>query len=348
MAARAAADELARRQGRDLQLRRVAARYMREHVRLKRKPNTIEFYRHVIAAHILPALGKMDIREISRQDVARVHTRLSSKPAMANRVVAVLGAIYGWAEAIELCPEGLRRPTYKVEKYRENVKERFLSIEELQRLGDAIRRAETTGIPWEPKPEGKMKHAPRPENRLVRIDSEAAAALRLLIFTGARLREILRLEWKFIDLDRGLLRLPDSKTGPKTIILNSAARAVLVGMKPRGPFVFPGESLGGKPQPRTDLKRPWRLVKTAAGLDDLRIHDLRHSFASVGAADGLGLVIVGKLLGHKQASTTERYAHLDNDPLRKASDAIAGKIAAAMGEQPAGNEAEIIPFRQGA
>ncbi|MDF1600372.1 site-specific integrase [Mesorhizobium sp. YIM 152430] len=265
---------------------------------------------------------------------------------MANRVVAVLGAIYGWAEAIELCSEGLRRPTYKVEKYRENVKERFLSIEELQRLGDAIRRAETTGIPWEPKPEGKMKHAPRPENRLVRIDGEAAAALRLLIFTGARLREILRLEWKFIDLDRGLLRLPDSKTGPRTIILNSAARAVLVGMKPRGPFVFPGESLDGKQQPRTDLKRPWRLVKSAAGLDDLRIHDLRHSFASVGAADGLGLVIVGKLLGHKQASTTERYAHLDNDPLRKASDAIAGKIAAAMGEEPAAGSAEIIPIER--
>jgi integrase len=201
-------------------------------------------------------------------------------------------------------------------------------------------------VAWEPKATGKVKHAPKAENRFTKIDPGAAAALRLLIFTGARLREILNLEWQFVDLDRGLLRLRDSKTGPKTILLNPPARAVLAGMEKLGQFVFPGESRDGRQQPRTDLKRPWRLVTKAAGLEGVRIHDLRHSFASVGAGDGHGLLIVGKLLGHTQASTTERYAHLDADPLRKASDAIAGRIASAMGEAPSEPAAEIIPLVQ--
>jgi integrase len=167
-----------------------------------------------------------------------------------------------------------------------------------------------------------------------------------LLFTGARLREILNLDWSAVDLERGLLRLRDSKTGAKIIILNAPARAVLAGLPWRGKYVFPGEGRDGKEQPRTDLKRPWRLVCKAAGLEGVRIHDLRHSFASVGAGDGHGLTIVGKLLGHAHASTTERYSHLADDPLRKASDAIATKIAEAMGEAPAEPAAEVIPIRR--
>lgn len=341
-----AAEEKEQKLARDLRIDRLAARFMREHVRAKRKAATDSFYRHIIVNYIFPAFKKRDAREITRAEVTKLHVSLADRPATANRVLSVFSAIYGYAEKVDLLPENIRRPTYKVEKFKETAKERFLSIAELERLGVAIRQAETVGIPWEPNPVGKTKHAPKAENRFTKIDSEAAAALRLLIFTGARLREILNLEWEFVDLDRGLLRLRDSKTGPKTIILNAPARAVLAGLHRRGKYVFPGEGRDGKEQPRTDLKRPWRLVCRAAGLEGVRIHDLRHSFASVGAGDGHGLVIVGKLLGHKRAETTLRYAHLDADPLRKATDAIATRIAAAMGEAPAEPAAEVIPIRR--
>lgn len=346
-AARAAA-ERERRSARDLRMNRLAARFMRDHVRVKLKQGSVDFYRHVVAAHILPALGKMDARHISRADVTALHNSLADRPAMANRVATVLSAIYGWAERLDLLPIDFRRPTFRLEKFKEHEKERFLTVAELRRLGEAIRQAEAIGIPWNPNPNGKTKHAPKAENRLTKIDPDAAAALRLLLFTGARLREILHLEWQFVDLERGLLRLRDSKTGPKTILLNSPARAVLVRLHQRGRYVFPGEGKNGREQPRADLKRPWRLVCKAAELEGVRIHDLRHSFASVGAADGHGLVVVGALLGHADASTTQRYAKVAPDPLRQAADAIAGKIAAAIGEgEPPDRSGTVVPIRGG-
>lgn len=347
-AAKAAAEaEDARRTA--LRLDTLARRFMAEHVALKRKGTTEAFYRHVLDAHILPTLGDRDAREITRQDVAALHAALADRATMANRVVAVLGALYGWAEKMEIMPEGTRNPTAKLEKFKERARDRFLTVDELARVGEAIRTAETVGIAWEPDPEKQSKHAPSPENRRVKIAPEAAAALRLLLFTGARLREILHLEWSSVDVERGLLRLRDSKTGPKTIVLNSPARAVLAGLSRIGRYVIPGEITtaddGNRVEkPRADLKRPWALVQRAAGLSGVRIHDLRHSFASVGAGDGHGLAVVGKLLGHTQARTTERYAHLDADPLRRASDAIAERIAAAMGEAPAPRSADVVPL----
>jgi integrase len=162
----------------------------------------------------------------------------------------------------------------------------------------------------------------------------------LLIFTGARLREILGLKWNYVDFERGLLLLPDSKTGPKTIVLNAPALAILSELPRIGDFVIVGDN---PDMPRHDLNRPWRLVSQRAGIDGVRLHDLRHTHASVGAGAGLGLPIIGKLLGHSQASTTQRYAHLDADPLRRASEHIAGHIAAAMGET-VGARAKILPF----
>lgn len=152
------------------------------------------------------------------------------------------------------------------------------------------------------------------------------------MFTGARLREILHLRWEHVDLERGLLFLPDSKTGKKTITLNAPAMLVLRSMDRFGACVIPGAN----PElPRADLKKPWMAVTAAAALEGLRIHDLRHSFASVGAGAGLGLPIVGKLLGHTQAATTQRYAHLDADPIRLAADRIGATIAAALDSRPA-------------
>jgi integrase len=221
----------------------------------------------------------------------------------------------------------MANPTSGIEKFREQVRERFLSESELLRLGEAIREAETVGIPW--IKQSKSKHAPKLENRTTNIGPHAAAALRLLIFTGARLREILDLRWDYVDLQRGLLFLPDSKTGKKTIVLGAAALAVLENLPRVGKFVIAGTD---NDKPRADLQRPWALVSERADLAGLRLHDLRHSFASVGAGSGFGLPVIGKLLGHSNSKTTERYAHLAADPLRRASDVISGAIAKAMGE----------------
>jgi integrase len=195
-------------------------------------------------------------------------------------------------------------------------------------------KAETIGLPYEvDQVNPKSKHAPKEANRRTIIGPHAAAALRLLIFTGARLREVLHLEWEQVDFERGLLLLPTSKTGKKTIVLNGPALAVLSGLPRIGVYVIAGTSAGEEDErPRADLKKPWKAISKRAGLDGVRIHDLRHTHASVGAGAGLGLPVIGKLLGHTQAATTQRYAHLDADPLRKASERIADHLALAMGE----------------
>lgn len=151
------------------------------------------------------------------------------------------------------------------------------------------------------------------------------------MLTGCRLREILHLRWADGDFERGMLLLPDSKTGRKTMVLGAAAVEVLSKLPRLGSHVFPGATGDA---PRNDLKRPWSLITRRAGLRGLRVHDLRHSYASIAAGVGLGLPIIGKLLGHTQASTTQRYAHLADDPVRRASEMISTAIAGAIGAQP--------------
>jgi integrase len=234
--------------------------------------------------------------------------------------------MYAFAGRSGIVPQSAN-PARGIDKFQESCRERFLTGEELERLGRAIREAETAGTPWtvdETKP--TAKHVPK-EKRSTRIAPSAAAALRLLLFTGCRLREILNLRWEHVDFERGCLFLPDSKTGRKTIILNAPALAVLNCLQQFGPYVVPGND---PEQPRHDLKRPWDAVTKRAGLIGVRLHDLRHTYASFGAGGGLGLPIIGRLLGHSHTATTARYAHLDNDPLRRASEHIGGRIAAAL------------------
>lgn len=314
-----------------------------------RKPRTIELYRGLWANHLLPTLGSTVARSLTAGDVVRMHRVVGQNHrSTANRLVILLAHFYEWAQRAGHVPKG-HNPARGIQKFREEGRERYLSVEELARLGAAIRKAETEGVVWLPtdfsKP--KAKHAPkRAECRLTKIDRHAAAALRLLIFTGARLREILHLRWSEVDLDRGLLFLPDSKSGKKPIVLSAAAILILDGMKkaaveeakaiqasvdaPLSPYVFP--SADDLKRPKADLKRPWALVLREAGLLGLRLHDLRHTFASVGAGASMGLPIIGKLLGHADTKTTARYAHLDASPLRRASDEIGASIAVAMGE----------------
>jgi integrase len=276
-------------------------------------------------------------------DLAKLHHQLKPHPYQANRMLAVVGSLYSFAARRRILPVGFN-PARGIEKYSERGRERFLGAEELNRLGEAIREAETSGLPYvvdEAKP--KAKHAPKEKNRRTRIGPHAAAAIRLLIFTGARLREILHLRWEHVDFERGLLLLADSKTGKKAIVLNAPALDVLANLPRIGSYVIAGEKAGTKDElPRADLKRPWGAIARRAKLDGVRIHDLRHTHASVGAGAGLGLPIIGKLLGHSQAATTARYAHLDADPLRRASNHIGNHIAAAMGDLKPKSDAEGV------
>ncbi len=159
------------------------------------------------------------------------------------------------------------------------------------------------------------------------FDPAAVAAIRLLIFTGCRLREILHLRWDEVDLERRALFLRDPKTGRRAVMLGGPAVAVLEALQRFGPYVI----LGASPEkPRADLNRPWARMRAHAGLAGVRLHDLRHSFASVGAGSGLGLPIIGKLLGHASVVTTERYAHLADDPLREGAELISRRIEQAL------------------
>jgi integrase len=331
-------------------LNEVAAMFLAQHVDAKRKASTAKQYRDALERLVLPGLGMRKAGKVTVPDIAKLHAKLGHHPHQANRMLSVVASLYGFAEKHHLVPLGTN-PARGIDKYPEESRERFLSTDELARLGDAIREAETVGLAYVVDRMGpKTERAAKEENRLTVIGPHAAAAVRLLILTGARLREVLHLKWDHVDFQRGMLLLPDSKTGKKAVVLNAPALDVLSNLPRVGSYVIAGQAAGtDKEQPRADLKRPWAAVAKRAGLEAVRIHDLRHTHASVGAGAGLGLPIIGKLLGHSQASTTARYAHLDADPLRRASDRIGSHIATAMGDlKPRGDDqAAVVPLRPG-
>lgn len=333
------ADPAARRaaERREMSVAELADAFLADHVWAKRRPKTGENYKVAIDNHIKPALGTARLDKLSSSAVAKLHLRMKDKPAAANRVLAVLSSMFGFAARRKLVKDGFN-PARGIEKYPEASRERFLSVDELERLGAALRLAETEGVPWEiDETNPNSKHAPKGDRRII-VGAHAAGAIRLLLFTGCRLREILGLEWENVDFERGMLFLPTSKTGKRSIVLNAPALAILAELPRVGDFVIAGNATD---KPRSDLKRPWAVVTRQAGLAGLRIHDLRHNFASFGAGGGMGLPIVGRLLGHTTPATTARYAHLDNDPLRRASDAIGATLAAALEGKRSG---EVVPL----
>lgn len=296
--------------------------FLGKHVELKRKPKTMAQYDDVLNRIVSPSIGKMRAKDVRRADVSKMHLKWKRTPYQANRAVAIVGSLFTWAEREGRVPEG-HNPAKGIERFQEKSRERLLSAEECLRLGDAIRLAETDGLPLPDEP--AKRQSP--------IGEHVAAALRLYLFTGCRVSEILHLQWDHVDLERGMLFLPDSKTGRKPLVLNNPALQVLSDLTHVGKYVIAGETAGEEGEkPRADLKKPWAAVRSHAGLDDVRLHDLRHNFASFGAGGGLGLPVIGRLLGHRSTVTTQKYAHLDNDPLRKAANTIGSNIAAAIGE----------------
>jgi len=329
-------------------VRELSAKFLRADAKVGRKASTLALYDLYFRVHILPGIGSKRAKDVTDGDVLKLHRQIgidAEKPATANRVVATLSGFFAWGiKTREI--DRTDNPARAVDLFKETSRERYLTTEELARLGKALREAETIGIPHlvdETKP--TSKHARKPENRRAIIDPFSAAAIRLLILTGARLREILHLRWTNVDLERGMLFLDDSKTGKKSIVLNAPAVQILASLPRIGQFVIAGRSAGTEDEaPRADLHRPWRAITKHADLQPLRIHDLRHSHASIGAGAGVGLPIIGAILGHADAATTAKYAHLANDPLRRASERIGGDIATAMGERPQSAAGVVVPM----
>lgn len=303
-------------------------RYLRDHAREHKKPSSIAADERNIANHLKPLLGHLIVTEISRSDVEdfkrKVRSGYTARKVLpvreggrggspvtggtgaANRCISLLSKMLNLAEEW-----GWRapktNPCFTVARYRENPSQRFLSSAEIERLGatlDAFDQSENES-PY------------------------ATAAIRLLLLTGARSSEIVTLKWSSVDLERSSLLLPDSKTGQKVIYLNVMALEVLRGIRPQqgNPYVivgaYPGRHL-------TNLQSCWRRVRRSAGMEDVRLHDLRHSFASIAAANGASLPMIGKLLGHSTPLTTQRYAHLVADPIRDVAEGVGGVVSKAF------------------
>ncbi len=281
----------------------MAARYMDEYVAVHCKPGTLRLRSAAIYRHILPSLGKRRIAAVRRRHVLALQQRMANTPVQANNVIITLSQIYNKAQDWGIVPEGTN-PCRHVELYRQRKRERFLTEAEFQRLGRVLDDAAQNGG----------------------ATPEAIAAIRLLILTGCRRNEVLGLHWDDVDLEARELSLRDSKTGPRTVPLSPAAVQLLAGL-PRSAgsrWVIPGRKPGTH---MVRLGSAWRLLRKRAGLNDVRLHDLRHSFASSALALGESLPMIARLLGHRQIASTARYAHLARASVHEAAARVAESLA---------------------
>jgi integrase len=285
----------------------LAERYQREHADVKKRASSARQDLMTWQKYILPVLGKRRIADITRDDISKLHHSLRATPYIANRILALLSKAFNLSEVWGWRPDGTN-PCRHVGRFKEKKRERFLSEQELRRLAEVLRAAEVE----------------RTESPF------ALAMIWLLVFTGCRNSEIRKLRWAEVDLDRQCLRLAESKTGEKVVYLNLQAVEILRTLErdPQNPYVIQGLKPGSH---LSDLNGPWRRLRKRAGLGDLRMHDLRHTYASFGASAGLSLPMIGSLLGHTQAATTQRYAHLASDPVREAAETIGANLSAIVG-----------------
>jgi integrase len=277
-------------------------RFLKQHADVHCKPTTRAEYKRSVELFINPKFGTRRVTDITRADVAELHYEMRETPYQANRTLGVLSKMFSLADLWGVRTDGVN-PCWKVPRYKEEKRERYLTKTELKTLGEVLRQSNS--------------------------EPEAVAAIRLLLLTGCRLSEIQKLEWAHVDLDDCCLRLPDSKTGAKVVQLGPAALRVLRGITriDGNPYVITGKKEGSH---LTDLQRPWRRLRKRAGLEDVRIHDLRHSFASDALELGEDLPMIGKMLGHKDIKSTARYAHLKDKPVKAATAKVAESIDAAL------------------
>ncbi len=315
--------------------------------RAKKKMGTVVEYQRMLERDVLPKLGKLKVAEVSGQRIHRMHLSMADRPYMANRVLAVLGAMFRFAEQHGYRPPGTN-PCLGIEPYREEARERYLTQAEYAAVGAVLMRAEREGIPPAPsrrkKPgdPAKQKHRPKDAGKPIPADPFGVACIRFLMLAGWREGEATSLRWDAVDFERGTATLATTKTGRSIRHLGAPALNLLAGL-PRiagSAYCFPGAKPGAH---LTSVRRLWEAVRHAAELPDVRLHDLRHAHASIAAGGGLSLPVIGALLGHREVATTQRYAHLADHPLRTAADQVANAVAAMMSadsDQPA----TVLPF----
>ncbi len=282
-------------------VRTLAERFLREYVDVYLKPNTRERYRDMLNRIILPRFGDRAFESICRSDAKALHGELSGSRGTADYAVCVLGSLYtriidDW-ELSEM-----RNPCARVKRFGARRVERFLSPEERRRVEAVISR----GLRL------------RPGNR-GRIAPYSAWAIRLLMLTGLRKSEILELEWSMVDWQHSCLHLPETKIGQRTVIVSDEVIQLLREIQTACSYPQSGLVIRGRNGTKlTSLNYTWNSIRQAAGIPDVRIHDLRHSFASDALMAGVPLAIVGEMLGHRNPSTTQRYAHLADKVVRDA------------------------------
>jgi integrase len=276
-----------------------------EHVDVKLKRTTAQSYRSALNAMVLPVLGHVRLDAVDGRHIAKMHYIARGTPYAANRALAIVSKLMSHAERRGLRQKG-SNPAIGLERFKEQRRERFLSLEELSRLGAALRN-----------PAICDRHSPF-----------AVAAINLMLLTGMRRGEVLRLKWQEVHLARSLLLLEDSKTGRKAVPIGQSAVQLLASLpRTTSPYVFPGDKPG---RPLEGVRKAWNAVRDAADLENVRLHDLRHTFASVAATEGASLPMIGRILGHTQPATTARYAHLAVDPVRDVADKTSNVIDVAL------------------
>lgn len=287
-----------------------------------KKTTTIANEEGLQKRHIIPLLGKARLKELQRHhiqkfvnDIAagktvadirtkpRGRARVTGGQGSANRTFGLLSSILSFAVERGLRPDN---PALGVKQFKLRKHDRYLSSEELEKLGQALKAVEVEGASF-----------------------FATAAIRFLALSGCRRSEALSLQWGWLDFEHNLAKLPDSKTGQKILLLGKDALLFLTTLRrvEGSPLVFPSATGGTAP---LSIQKVWSRVRKKAGLEDVRLHDLRHNFASAAVSSGQSLYIVGKLLGHSQLQTTQRYAHLAPNPVRLAANDVAAEIAKKM------------------
>jgi len=272
--------------------------FVEKYKKVHNKPSTIKKDVERINSAIIPFLGRVKVSAVTQEDIVKFQDHLKNVPGQFNRCHALLRKAFNLAELWGYRPKNTN-PCYGIQRFIEKKKERFLSEEELITLDEVLKAQEAVKV----------------------TSPYSLAAIRMLLYTGCRLGEILTLKWDDVFLKEGYIHLKDSKTGEKRIPLNESAKAVLVSLNQEkgNPYIFVGSKPGTC---LVTLQDAWNKIRSLANLEDVRIHDLRHTFASLAIKQGVDLYTVSKLLGHKNIATTTRYAHLEMKQLLTATNVV--------------------------
>ena len=285
-----------------LTIRELCEQYLERYAVIHKKQSSLVRDQNLINRVVIPNFGKMRVVDLGRGHLIKYHHSLKATPIMANRLLALISTMMNLAEKWEYRPQNTN-PCKFVDRYKENKRQVYLSMDQLERVGSAMRQ-------------------------LKDIESEyVLSAIQMLILTACRTQEILSLKWEYIDFKNSSMNLPDTKTGERKIYLNPSALHILEKLERKSEYVFVSRVENKR---ITTIRLTWKKICKIADLKNVRPHDLRHTFASHAVNNGFSLPIIAKMLGHKDLKTTQRYAHLHEDPVKKANDDVSLKLKKVM------------------